>query len=281
MISNEEQLHVSQLPQAVHDEVSERLKHFTVGITRVNCHDQREGSEFVGSGTLAIVNAMPCILTADHVLAELQTCDKVGLISDFDGGLRRIAFGRTHLQVKRLARGSVDADGPDLGAIVLPEANIGALKAAKSFYNVDQRIARFASNYIDVGRGMWFNFGVIAEGSRVLPSEGQFVEVTGHWGMCGVSACPTVSHREGLEYLESRVPYAEPKPDIPHSFGGISGGGFWQVLLRRDANGVIHAGESILSGITFYQTGIEANVRRLRSHGRDAIYELIPRLLKE
>lgn len=280
MQMREERVHVSELPRAVHDEVSESLKHFTVGITRVHRRDRRETSEFVGSGTLAIVNGQPCILTADHVLAELASCDRVGLISDFDGGLRRIAYDLPHVQVRRLARGQVDAEGPDLGAIILPEANLGALKATKTFYNIDARRERFAADYVDTTRGAWFNMGVIEEGSRTLPAEGQFAEITGFFGMCGVSACPTVSHHNGLEYLESRVPYEVRTPDIPESFGGLSGGGFWQVLLHSDVQGTIHMTEPILSGVTFYQSAIEKSVRRLRSHGRDAIYRIIPELLQ-
>lgn len=279
MTVTEERLHVSDFPKDVHDEVAEKLKHYSVAITRIEVNGRREGSCFIGSGTLATVNGLPCILTADHVLAKLRPEDKIGLFSDFDGGLRRHAFDQQHAQAVRLASGSVDADGPDLGVIILPDAGIGMLRAEKSFFNVDSRIARFSSNYPEIKNGMWFNFGVLGEGAADLGSQGAFEQVTGHWGMCGVSANPNVSHRAGFEYLDSRVPYDGMAKDIPSTFGGMSGGGFWQVLLKRDTSGKIIPVEYILSGITFYESDIENGQRLLRSHGRDAIYEYIPKHL--
>jgi hypothetical protein len=61
-------------------------------------------------------------------------------------------------------------------------------------------------------------------------------------------------------------------PDIPQSFGGVSGGGLWQIPLIKSLEGNIEPKEYILSGVVFYETGREGLYQSVRCHGRTSIY---------
>lgn len=76
--------------------------------------------------------------------------------------------------------------------------------------------------------------------------------------------------------LEVQIDYKDPNPELPSSFGGCSGGGIWQVPLRKNEEGKIEAEEHLLSGVVFYQTGFAEGVRRLKCHGRKTVYNRVP-----
>lgn len=72
----------------------------------------------------------------------------------------------------------------------------------------------------------------------------------------------------------------EEKSELPISFGGISGGGVWQVPLLKTKEGEIQAKEPIFSGVAFYQTAIVDKKRTIRCHGRRSVYESVYKALR-
>ena len=60
-------------------------------------------------------------------------------------------------------------------------------------------------------------------------------------------------------------------PDVPTSFEGMSGGGLWQIPLRRNAQGAIDYDRPLLSGVIFYQYD-ENPERHLKCHFRRSVY---------
>ena len=75
------------------------------------------------------------------------------------------------------------------------------------------------------------------------------------------------------------IEYESHNQDLPTSFGGVSGGGVWQVPLIRDRQGDLEADDYILSGVAFYQTKLDGNHRLIRCHGRKTVYEKVPKYL--
>jgi hypothetical protein len=98
--------------------------------------------------------------------------------------------------------------------------------------------------------------------------------------LCGASANPTESDDGTFDYLDIRIDYGD-RTDLPTSFGGMSGGGLWQVLCRKTSTGVIDPEDYILSGVTFFQIAIEGRVRSLRCHGRKTIHERVPEYVRD
>jgi hypothetical protein len=70
-------------------------------------------------------------------------------------------------------------------------------------------------------------------------------------------------------------------PDLPATFSGVSGGPVWGMKLSKNkSDGQINIDKSALIGITFYQTELKGDERRLRAHFIKSIYDLAWRNLK-
>ena len=154
---------MTQFPSEAHDEAIERIAQFSVGIIGIDIQDNREVPRQSGSGTLVSIDGALCILTADHVVEDILRRDRIGLIIDWHGGLRRCTFDRNHLRFVRLERGSTPDAGPDLGAILLPAGGerIASLRSHKVFYDLGRRVARFSAGYLPLGEGVWMPCGVL------------------------------------------------------------------------------------------------------------------------
>jgi hypothetical protein len=72
------------------------------------------------------------------------------------------------------------------------------------------------------------------------------------------------------------------QPELPESFGGVSGGGFWHFDVARYPNDKFEAARFHLSGVAFYQLpGSEADIVTVRYHGPRSIYEIfLPQVRK-
>lgn len=275
-----EKLSITDLPATTIDTACDHIAQYTVALNRVFRYNNKVDSQLIGTGTLVTIAGIDCILTADHVLAALQESDRLSLMSSFKGEPRGHTFRLSHLGICRIARGATDETGPDIGVIVLPQKNIGALRSEKIFYNVDKRAERFAGGYLPLDHGFWFNCGIIGETQKILDPQSRFQSLKGYEGLCGASANPCESEDSAFDYLEVRIDYGLNRSDLPTSFGGMSGGGLWQVLLNRTPTGAIEPKDYVLSGVTFFQTALEQGVRKLRCHGRKTIYECVPNFVR-
>lgn len=270
-------LHIGEFPSKLHDEVANRLALGSVGMSTIRVIDGIEQARPCGSGSLITLRGRRGILTADHVAEKLEDADRVNLLVDWQGGLRRCAYEREELMIARLARGTDDGDGPDLAIVFLPE-QAEATKTLidnKVFYDLDRRITQFNGNYYAVEWGFWFPCGVPAEGGEDLGPMRGFSNVHGLWGLCAISGRPHEFKHAEYDYLDIRVP--ESGQSIPTDLGGMSGAGLWQVKFRQNTNGEIRVEEYILSGVAFYEW--YAPNRRLRCHGRQSIHERLPLLV--
>ena len=268
-----ERLPISAFTDDLHDQAIERIASYSVGLIGIDLQDRQEVPTQSGTGTLVDLDGRLCIVTADHVIENIARRNRVGLLIDWKGGLRRCAFEREDLHFVRLPRGPTEDVGPDLGAIMLPPSgeNIATLRAHKSFYNLRKRIDRFDRNYLSLDEGIWIPCGVLGEGSASLEPTSSFARVTGHWAMMGISSAPQESVRDGFDYLDVQAHMGG--IDVPRSFGGVSGGGLWQVRIAKHPEGRLEVHEVVLSGVLFYQTAVVDGTRLLRSHGRASVHE--------
>lgn len=268
-----ERMPIASFPDALYDEAIEKIARFSVGLIGIHVRDHTEVAWQSGSGTLVDLDGTLCIITADHVIEDVLHGQRIGLLIDWNGGLRRCMLDRNHLQFVRLARGPTQDVGPDLGAILLPRNGeaVATLHAHKAFYNLRKRTEQFATGYPSPTEGVWIPCGVLAEGSQALPPSRGFESVTGHWGMFGIANSPTETLRGDFDYLDLR---GRPRidPDMPGSFRGASGGGLWQARIARKLDGSLELREVVLSGIIFYETDVENDIRGLRCHGRASLH---------
>ena len=272
-------INIMDFPDELSDSVCEDLSYFSVALLRIAIDQNYENIQLIGSGTLVIVNGYHSILTAEHVIAELRDSHKLGLLTSYRGNPHRYTFDKNHINIQRIAKGINDSDGPDIALIVLPQENIGRLKAEKSFFNIDKRRDRFSAGFMPTNRGFWFTKGFPGKFEMDLEPNRGFNSIKGYRGLCGISGILKEYESSGYDYLEMSIEYESHNQDLPTSFGGVSGGGVWQVPLIRDRQGDLEADDYILSGVAFYQTKLDGNHRLIRCHGRKTVYEKVPKYL--
>ena len=266
---------MSAFSDELHEHAIEPIASFSVGISGIDVHDNVETAFQSGTGTLVNVDGTRCIITADHVIEHICRRDRIGLLIDWHGGLRRCVFERNVLRFVRLPRGPTPDTGPDLGAILLPLSGeaIGTLRSFKNFYNLTMRIDRFSGRYLPLSEGVWIPCGVLGEGSQVLSPTIGFANVTGHWALMGAATAPLGSFLDGYDYLDLRAQIGD--TDVPDTFGGASGGGLWQVRIAQHPDGRLEVHEVIFSGVIFYESAVKDGMRILRSHGRVSVHERV------
>jgi hypothetical protein len=235
--------------------------------------------KLVGSGTFVRVNGIPGILTARHVwdhIVELKP-KKVGI---------QVSEKRHHFSIDldllipmlNLRRRS-EAFGPDIEFIRLPIRDAGLIQAVKSFYNLDvdrSKRCKLSSNRL----GAQLISGALDEMSRNV---GKPNEARGHL----VVKVGGLFLERGRKTRRGRFDYWELAVEAnangaPMSYGGVSGGGLWKVIVGRAPLADLSSSKITgiyLSGVVFYQSAMKNERRVLRAHGADVVYKMLPRLV--
>jgi len=231
----------------------------------------------IGSGTFVSISNIFGILTAAHVVKKLireKSFERpylLGLtLNDYP---QRYAIHSNSIEPIIIANGQIESDGPDLGFIVLPNSERGTIEARKNFHNLDRKREYILGTPPKFDQGLWAICGVPDEKTIDKPPEinlnphRRFFTLTGFGSIRG-----TYTFGE-YDYCDFRVEYNS-SPNIPDNFGGISGGGLWQIPLRKSSEQTIEPIEYILSGVAFYQTERTGLYRWVKCHGRNSIYDM-------
>jgi len=270
MIRKTEELPLSKIPITLDESIMRTVENYTVGFLRIE--DGKQGKDLVllGSGTLVRVNGIPAILTAHHVVEVLPGIAKLGLVYS-----SRRSYGKIEtdgLRYIKIARGTVDSDGPDLGAVILPPPLASSLEAIKSFHNMDRKRMELLNQPPSITGGLWVVQGFIAERTKEEVDFDHKVKRVRFFELCSSGGVIpyTVDH---YDYFRLPIEHADHR-SVPASYRGTSGGGLWQVPLKRDTpdGEISHATVPILSGVAFYQEATESGQSALRCHGRHSIY---------
>jgi hypothetical protein len=257
-------------------EVAIELTDYSVSFAELYEHSNQEYADLKGSGTLISVEGKYAILTADHVLKELQKSRDIGLIL---GSMVRpqrhrftIDMESDLIKVISIARGNIESHGPDLGLLCIFDTKIiNNISTIKSFYNLSKRSNQFLSA-VSVDLGCWYICGMVAEMTTDAPPEPGYKIIKKFCGICNPGEVTKEHQRENFDYLDFIFDEAY---KVPQNFGGISGGSLWQVTFNKDQNGKPIVKDRILSGVVFYQSDIENNRRIIRCHGRRSIYHKV------
>jgi len=252
------------IPGAVRDVLA-----FTVGFVKPGTK-LGQAPEFLGSGTLVSVGSKRAILTAEHVLGhikrELPPDARLGVL--LLPGHPSLTIALTSLSIMPIARGRIDAEGPDLGAIILSSEVAGSLAAKKTFYNLDRDRDQLLAEPPDRRQGFWFASGFPAsEAVRETDEEGEVVRFMNFYGIGGPDEPET---RGAYDYYKFPVSPGV-RDQAPASFGGMSGGGLWQIRIRRAPDGLATM-RPLLAGVVYYQVNTPAELAML-CHGRRSVYD--------
>jgi hypothetical protein len=263
-------IRITDIPPEFYQSATRRIIDYLIGIVRITETQHKEDAVLIGSGTLVDINGTLGILTAHHVIDALPSHGNLGFIVSEQ--LHRPLIEAQALVHIRIAKGSNLSIGPDLGFIKLPHTIIGLLKARRSFYNLSKNRERILHEPPANNLGLWCLSGIPDEKTLTEGPSREFETVKGFLEFCAFGLGISNYHiLGGFDYFDFDVFYNE-RPQSPISFGGMSGGGLWQVLIAQDEKGRVILKESILSGVAFYQSPLVDSKRVIKCHGRESIY---------
>lgn len=261
----------SELPDAFFRIASHIIHWHSTGLVRISQRPgQQDQADLIGSGTLIQVGNNFGILTAQHVAELLKSDFDLGVI--LIEGVHRPVVDRSWIDVFEIAVPRKYAEGPDLAFIRIPEEKIREFRSYKGIFDLTSVRDEMLTNPPDLHQAVWFVNGIPDEWTAVDPNDNQFDIVLSFHGLCGAGGANDVYDKDGFDYIESIVEYM-PDVSLPNSFGGISGGGVWQVPYVGEFPDDIKPARYILAGLPFAQSPIKYGERTIYSHGWKSIYE--------
>lgn len=283
MIEKTEAISITEIPQELFEEIKGKLSHYVVGFVRIRENESFEDADLIGSGTLVESDGVYGILTANHVIEALTETGVIGLIlsSVLFPAEHRYTLRVGHLKMVPVVRRPTycESEGPDLGVVVLPSTYLGTIKARKSFYNLSSSRDEILTTPLANNIGIWFLCGSPSELTTEEDPRGGFGRVKRFYGLFGAGGVQKGYTSGKYDYLEFYVRCG--KNQLPESYGGISGGGLWQVPIQRSPDGKLKAKEPILSGVAFYQSSMANHMRSIKCHGRKSIYKVMYDVMKK
>ncbi|MGD0663270.1 MAG: hypothetical protein ABSD38_34930 [Syntrophorhabdales bacterium] len=267
----------TDLPSRLKGEMSDTIQSYSTPIVmHSRGPDGEQFAELKGSGTFVVSLGTFAILTAAHVVQKLEKEVRenrpFALAPYVQECEHRYLIKSEFLNLKVVARGEVDAVGPDIGLVGLPEAAIGWIKASRSFYDLDAAVADMERpDFLDADRYLSVLCGTPDLSKADLPSERGYTGTRQYAQLCFSCFLGSPSVIDDFNYYDTEVVYDEGR-SLPESFKGVSGGGLWIVPLRQREGFSVKAGKPMLHGVAFYQTAKEGSLRKIRCHGPAGIY---------
>ncbi|HEX3526549.1 MAG TPA: hypothetical protein VH988_05740 [Thermoanaerobaculia bacterium] len=259
---NTHQVAIRNIPLEFREEIHAHLRLFALTIAV----DHGEDS-YTCAGTLCQVGNIRGIATAKHVWEQLSTeTSFYGLAGQAHVALRPDLV-QPWIPPTSGTLPNTDAQVPDLAFLRLFDHECTALEAyGKSFFSLDRRLA-------DPGSTLY--------------------EEEGYWAVCGAPQTLIALERRSFPslvygtYVQQRLEFdswdylnialdLDENPDLPSSFGGVSGGGVWRTRFGTDEAAtrfeIANRYRDIFwVGVIFYQTSLEG--RSLIAHGPRSIYQ--------
>jgi hypothetical protein len=254
---HEQLLASAELRQAI----VERIGSSTVALFALLNSPEGEVLKLAGTGTLFAKRNVRFILTATHVWERvLKTSERFGinLIENID---HSFWIDPKTVAAQSLPNPTWGEWGPDLTLLRIPSEHLGSIDARKLFY--DPRIDGTAAFTLkDEHIRVWLLMGTPEARGHFQQSHAT-VEINGRF-------IPDAKYQErnGLDYYDLTVDTSIVGPS--QSFGGVSGGGLWRVLLYYSPEGKINWVQS-LEGVAFYQGDLQNGHRTIRCHGPKSI----------
>ncbi len=239
------------------EKIVRNLGDFTVALFGISGSPQ-ERLRLAGTGTLVLVDGKHFILTALHVWEEiLSSADRIG-ITVKENTAHRTVIDRRNVAAFGLAKPQEWSEwGPDIVLLSVPAEDVGRINAYRCFWNLRARIEINAEVLeVRILMGTPAALGTITETYADLQINGLFLG-------------PEMRHTRGeLDYLDYEIDLSFP---VPRNFGGVSGGGVWQVYVYWTPSGEQVDWKMSLHGVAFYQLPIVRERRTIRCHGPETI----------
>ena len=159
---------LKDLPERVQDNIQTDITPYSTCLIGIRRRFNKAESQLLGTGTFIRMKDYHCILTACHVVEYLKKYEALGLGLSEDE--HNYYIKNEHLRFELIAKSVEESSGPDLSIIILPQAELGAIKARKSFYSLDRHVEGERIRQIDINTDLLCACGFIEEWTDVVPS---------------------------------------------------------------------------------------------------------------
>lgn len=267
-------LPLHKVPEELIAAVAEQINNRTVALVR--CRQYANGFQEalqIGSGTLLRIGNRYGILTAYHVAKELDGASHLGL--DILDSPSSFIIDKDYIQIITIAKPVSESAGPDLAFIVLTRNDAETIKASTTFFHsIDRDLSERGNNEAIGNTGVWFLCGVPEEKTAESGAWSHYQKVYAfqHYTFPGIIDSPFTDGE--YDFVEMEINYSQYE-NPPVNFGGMSGGGLWQVTIEQLADGEIKPLSFHLSGVIFYQSDFIDGKRRIRCHFRNSIKRVL------
>lgn len=269
----DEYLRLGDIPEDFQEILMREFVPYSVGLGRISSRD-KQAFMAVGSGTLVRKNERIGILTAQHCAKELcrerPKYDSVTLILNN----KAVYLPAESVIEHRLTTPLSEEYGPDLAFLeIAPCSQQQTLLAIASVWPLDRDMNELLREF-STEKTFLASVGIPEERCKTVPLKNGFRRRIYHLTCAHVIEAGDVFEKNGWDYIQSKCFYCD-ENDLPSSFGGTSGGGIWALqVLKSKTTGKLSIGKSALVGVSFYQTGVDNNIRYVRGHFIRSIYEV-------
>jgi hypothetical protein len=271
-------LTIKHVPRRFMDETGKTLADYSVAL---GYSQDIKGKKFspIGSGVLVCKGGRFGILTARHCVhkpgPELRLGTPGGDVLFLVLQRGRGVLLQPEGVVKHLLTVPKSEEfGPDLAFIeVLPGDGLDSLKAIGSFWSLDKDPVKIVSSFGKAGT-LLATIGFPGVHHNTVIDGNVIRHQIRHMAYYFINGPGDTFQKDGWDYIENMCDYS-PSSELPKSFGGMSGGPMWALHFEVDeANEQFKLSDFALIGISFYQTAIENEQRKLRAHYIRSIYEV-------
>jgi hypothetical protein len=210
------------------------------------------------------------ILTAAHVWHKAREEKNIGLVlTDHQSSFLVLRDG---ISVKEVWDGKVQEWGPDIALLRLAPSDVVTIRAHKSFLNLAQQKGALSECPPVIEKGLWAITGMVGEFTEVHANT-ETRTITCHiHGEAFISAVQRTHEHNGYDYFDLGANFE--LPGVPSSFGGVSGGGLWQINLSMAKSGTTSwDGKPYFRGVAFWESKKPDAQGIIRCHGPKSIFE--------
>ena len=223
----------------------------------------KEQIKLAGSGSLIFIGNSYYILTAAHVWKYITTAAKLGITLTDNINHRHL------IDVAALVPTTCDSAasgwnewGPDLALLRIPHEHVGGIMAFMVFEDVKAAPKPLHVECLEgwVVVGTPGDLGTFTQSHAEVQIVGRFVD-------------PQLHYRGEYDYYDFEMDSSS--ADLPKSWGGLSGGGLWRVMVywSRESGKIDWAKR--LKGVAFWEFPIKSGYRVVRAHGPKSIATVV------
>jgi len=220
-----------------------------------------------GSGTLVMVGKSYYILTAAHVWEFLKKADAIGITITEDMDHAFFMDARTIAATVEIKADKWNEWGPDLAFLKIPAEYLGTIQAYKGFYSpdVDGRLVDLPKEVVEAR----LLLGVPAELGTYTRTHADF-RIDG----CYLDPTPKAVVKNEHDFVDLIVALKD--ETAPKSYGGMSGGGLWKILVHCSPSNDKVVWSQRLAGVAFYELTDDEGNRVIRCHASQSIENAFP-----